>query len=107
MDETRIIAWIDGELSAEDAAEVEAAVAADPGLAALADRHRRLRARFTAGLAPLRGGPGPPPRPLHGGLRAAAGRSRSPAEAQAGARRPARGGARGTGPGRPEAGAAL
>ena len=34
MDETRIIAWIDGELSSEEAAEVEAAVAADPGLAA-------------------------------------------------------------------------
>jgi hypothetical protein len=62
MDETRIIAWIDGELSAEDAAEVEAAVAADPGLAALADRHRRIRARFTAAFAPLLDDPVPLPR---------------------------------------------
>jgi hypothetical protein len=53
MDEARIIAWIDGELSPEEAAEVEAAVIADPGLAALADRHRRIRARFEAAFTPL------------------------------------------------------
>jgi len=53
MDETRIIAWIDGELPPEEAAAVEAAVAADPDLTALADRHRRIRARFAAAFAPL------------------------------------------------------
>jgi hypothetical protein len=53
MDETRIIAWIDGELPPEEAAAVEAAVAADPDLTALADRHRRIRARFEAAFTPL------------------------------------------------------
>jgi len=62
MDETRIIAWIDGELSSEEAAEVEAAVAADPGLAALADRHRRIRARFAAAFTPLLDDPVPLPK---------------------------------------------
>jgi hypothetical protein len=47
MDEARIIAWIDGDLSPEEASEVAAAVAADPDLAARADRHRRVKARFT------------------------------------------------------------
>lgn len=62
MDETRIIAWIDGELPPEEAAEVAAAVAADPDLAALADRHRRIRARFEAAFTPLLGDPVPLPR---------------------------------------------
>jgi hypothetical protein len=53
IDETRIIAWIDGELPADEAAQVAALVAADPTLAALADRHRRLRARFATAFAPL------------------------------------------------------
>lgn len=53
MDETRIIAWIDGALSAEEAAEVAAAVAANPDLATLAERHRKLRARFESAFAPL------------------------------------------------------
>jgi hypothetical protein len=57
MDETRIIAWIDGGLSPEDAAEVEAAVAADPKLAAMANRHRRIRARFESSFTPLLAGP--------------------------------------------------
>jgi hypothetical protein len=53
LDETRIIAWIDGELSPAEAAEVEAAVAADPELAVIAARHRRIRARFAAAFNPL------------------------------------------------------
>jgi hypothetical protein len=53
MDETRIIAWIDGELPPEEAAEVEAAVAADPVLASIAARHRKIRARFAAAFTPL------------------------------------------------------
>ena len=59
MDEARIIAWIDGELPPEEAVEVEAAVAADPGLTALADRHRRIRARFEAAFTPLLNDPVP------------------------------------------------
>lgn len=53
MNETKIIAWIDGELPPEEAAEVEAAVAADPALAAIAERHRRIRARVEASFTPL------------------------------------------------------
>ncbi|MBA2936472.1 zf-HC2 domain-containing protein [Sphingomonas sp. CGMCC 1.13654] len=62
MDETRIIAWIDGELTPEEAAEVEAAVAADPALTVIADRHRRIRARFAAAFTPLLDDPVPLPR---------------------------------------------
>lgn len=46
MDEARIIAWIDGTLSPEEARAVAAAVAADPALAARADQHRRIKARY-------------------------------------------------------------
>lgn len=53
MDEARIIAWIDGELAGDDAAEVAAAVAADPALAAQAEAHRRLKARFAAAFDPI------------------------------------------------------
>lgn len=53
MDEARIIAWIDGELSPEEARVVAAAVAADPALAAHADRHRRQKARLAKAFGPL------------------------------------------------------
>lgn len=46
IDEARVIAWIDGELPEAEAAWMEHAVAADPVLAALADRHRRTKLRF-------------------------------------------------------------
>jgi len=46
IDETKLFAWLDGELDAAEAAEVEAEVAADPGLARMAEKHRA----FGAGL---------------------------------------------------------
>ena len=52
IDETKVFAWLDGELDSSEAAEVEAAVAADPRLARLAEQHRamasRLRGAFDA-----------------------------------------------------------
>jgi hypothetical protein len=50
IDDEKFFAWLDGELDAEQAVEVAAAVAADPRLAAIAEEHRafgsRLRASF-------------------------------------------------------------
>ena len=48
VDETMVIAWVDGELAPEQAARVEQAVAADPALRELAETHRAMRARFAA-----------------------------------------------------------
>lgn len=59
IDEARIIAWVDGELDDAAAARVAGAVAADPALAALAERHRRMKARFAAAFAPLADAPAP------------------------------------------------
>lgn len=42
VDETKFFAWLDGELPAEEAAEVEAAVAADPELSRVAEEHRSM-----------------------------------------------------------------
>jgi len=53
IDEAQLIAWIDGELTAEDAARVEQAVAADAELRALAETHKKLRARFAVAFAPI------------------------------------------------------
>ena len=44
-DET-FFAWLDGELDADEAARVEAEVAADPRLAAMAAEHRAMQARL-------------------------------------------------------------
>lgn len=41
-EDEKFYAWLDGELSAAEAAEVEAKVAADPKLARLAEQHRAL-----------------------------------------------------------------
>ena len=46
VDEAAIIAWVDGELTGAEAVRVEAAVANDADWRALADRHRRMKARF-------------------------------------------------------------
>ena len=46
VDETKLFAWLDGELDAAEAAKVEAEVAADPQLARIADHHRALGARL-------------------------------------------------------------
>lgn len=53
IDETRLIAWIDGELAPEEAVQVEQAVAADAELRALAETHKALRARFEMAFAPI------------------------------------------------------
>jgi hypothetical protein len=46
IDDEKFFAWLDGELSGPEAAEVEATVAADPRLAKLADEHRALGMRL-------------------------------------------------------------
>jgi hypothetical protein len=46
ISEATIIAWIEGELSGEDADRVAHAVAADPVLQRIAERHRAMKARI-------------------------------------------------------------
>ena len=53
IDEAMLIAWVDGELGEAEAAQVAQATVANPELAALADRHRRMRARFAAAFDPI------------------------------------------------------
>ncbi len=58
IDDEKFFAWLDGELDAAEAAEVEAEVAADPRLMRLAEQHRgfgdRLREAFaTVAAAPV------------------------------------------------------
>ena len=53
IDEARIIAWIDGELGEAEAAWMADAVAADPALAAQAERHRMLKTRFAAAFSAI------------------------------------------------------
>lgn len=48
-----LAAYADGELSAQEAARVEAAIAADPALADEVAAHRALRAQLSAHFAPL------------------------------------------------------
>lgn len=48
-----IVAYVDGELDAEQAAEVEAAAQADPALAEAIAAHRRLRDGLFAAFAPI------------------------------------------------------
>lgn len=70
IDDETFFAWLDGELDAAQAAEVEAEVAADPRLTRMAEQHRgfgtRLRETFaTVAAAPvperLANAVGPPP----------------------------------------------
>ncbi len=44
----KFFAWLDGELAGAEAAEIEARVAADPELAALAEQHRAMQARLAS-----------------------------------------------------------
>lgn len=53
ISDERLMAYVDGELDAAQAAEVEAAIAADPALAAAVARQRRLRARLRASYDPV------------------------------------------------------
>lgn len=51
--EERLIAYVDGELSAADRTAFEAELAADPSLAAQVEQQRRLRERIAAVYAPV------------------------------------------------------
>ncbi|MFO6447921.1 zf-HC2 domain-containing protein [Erythrobacter sp. NE805] len=53
VSEERLAAYADGELEGAERAEVEAAIAADPALAARLAAHRALKARLAAHYAPL------------------------------------------------------
>ena len=59
MSDEKFFAWLDGELDAAEAAAVEARVAADPELAALADEHRALRKQMQAAFNPIAAAPVP------------------------------------------------
>lgn len=53
IDDARLIAYVDGELDARGRAEVEAALAADPLLAARLARHRELKIRLARTFDPV------------------------------------------------------
>lgn len=53
IDEAKFFAWLDGELSNDEAAEVERQVAADPQLQRRADEHRAVTAGLRNAFAPL------------------------------------------------------
>src|SRR5436309_12649815 len=58
-DDEKFFAWLDGELPPAEAAEMEAKVAADPRLAALAEQHRHLGARLKSAFDPISVAPVP------------------------------------------------
>src|SRR6476661_8709193 len=58
-DEEKFFAFLDGELDAAEAAEVEAQVAADPRLSRLADQHRALGAQLRGAFDPIAAAPAP------------------------------------------------
>src|SRR6266700_1332933 len=49
----KFFAWLDGELSGDEAAEVEARVAASPELSAMTEKHRAMQARLKAAFDPI------------------------------------------------------
>jgi len=53
IDEATIIAWVDGELDELAAARIAKAVETDPQAAALAERHRAMKARFASAFGPI------------------------------------------------------
>ncbi|MBB4633891.1 anti-sigma factor family protein [Sphingosinicella soli] len=53
IDDETLYAYLDGELSAEEARRVAAEVAADPALSARLEAQRRLRARLSAAFDPV------------------------------------------------------
>jgi hypothetical protein len=53
MDNEKFFAWLDGELAPNDAAEMEAKVAADPALARLAEQHRTLGSMLKGAFDPI------------------------------------------------------
>jgi len=56
----RLIAYVDGELGAQDRAAFEAEMASDPALAAKVARHRRLAGQVFGAYAPVLAEPVPP-----------------------------------------------
>jgi hypothetical protein len=59
VSDEQLFAWLDGELGEDEARRVEAAVAADPRLSALADEHRAMQARLTTAFATIAEAPVP------------------------------------------------
>jgi len=59
IDDDKFFAWLDGELEPVEAAEMEAAVAADPKLARLAEEHRALAAKLKQTFDPIASVPVP------------------------------------------------
>jgi len=59
IDETKLFAWLDGELDAAEAAAVEAEVAANPRLARMAEQHRAFGARLRGAFDPVAAAPVP------------------------------------------------
>jgi hypothetical protein len=69
-EDEKFFAWLDGELTGAEAAEMEASVAADPRLAQLAERHRALGAKLRGAFDPI--AQAPIPQQLHPVLRRSA-----------------------------------
>jgi hypothetical protein len=59
MDDEKFFAWLDGELAPDEAAEMQAKVAADPKLAQLAEQHRAFGARLKGAFDPIAEAPVP------------------------------------------------
>ena len=59
IEEEKFFAWLDGELSPEEASRVEAAVAADPELSRKADEHRAMAASLRGAFASVADAPVP------------------------------------------------
>jgi hypothetical protein len=53
MDDEKFFAWLDGELAPDEAAEMQAKVAADPKLSQLAEQHRSFGARLKGAFDPI------------------------------------------------------
>src|SRR5688500_14968639 len=53
VDDEKFFAWLDGELDAAEAAGVEAAIAADPRLARMAEQHRKFGRELKAAFEPV------------------------------------------------------
>jgi hypothetical protein len=58
-EDEKFFAWLDGELDAAEAAEMEARVAADPQLAQLAEKHRALGSQLRGAFGPIAQAPVP------------------------------------------------
>jgi hypothetical protein len=59
IEEEKFFAWLDGELPADEAAEMEALVAADPRLVRRAEEHRALAGRLRTAFDPIAAAPMP------------------------------------------------